>query len=148
MSNGCEQPQPQTGERTLPRMLNNRISGVSLCLRRHQPVCLVRDPTAANWDSNSHRVASIFPSKSFRRLWDRYPTMAVTPFNCLSILSVTFSSISAWPSFTFNHHCTYFVAQVFFAGAQDSTFPFQPFFNNAHAAARLIFNDGYYVTLY
>ena len=84
---------------------NNRISGVSFCLRRHQPVCLVRDSTAANWDSNSHRVASIFPSKSSRRLWDRYPTMVVTPFNCLSSLLVTFSSSSARPSLTFNHHC-------------------------------------------
>jgi len=28
------------------------------------PVCLVRDFTAAKWASNSHRVATIFPSKS------------------------------------------------------------------------------------
>jgi hypothetical protein len=74
--------------------------------------------------------------------------MEVTPFNCLSSLLVTFSSSSASLPFICNNHCTYFVAHVFFAGAQDTTFHFQPFFNDAHAAARLIFNDGYYVTLY
>jgi hypothetical protein len=73
--------------------------------------------------------------------------MEVTPFNCLSCLLVTFSSSSAWSSFTFKPPL-HFVAQVFFAGAPDTTFHFQPFINEAHAAARLIFNDGYYVTLY
>jgi hypothetical protein len=74
--------------------------------------------------------------------------MEFTPFNCLSSLLVTLSPSSAWPSFTFNHHCTYFLAQVFFAGAQDTTFHFQPVFNDARAAAPLIVSEGYYVTLY
>jgi hypothetical protein len=73
--------------------------------------------------------------------------MEVTPFNWLLSMLVTFSSSSAWSPFTFKPPL-HFVEQVFFAGAPDTTFHFQPFFNEAHAAARLIFNDGYDVTLY
>jgi hypothetical protein len=120
--------------------------GIFLLSASPPPACLVRDFTAAKWASNSYRVASKFPSKSPRRLWNRYPTMDVTPFNCLSSLLVIFSSISAWSSFTFKP-LLHFVALVFFAGAPDTNFHFQPFFNEAHAAASFIFNGGY-VTLY